>query len=78
MASSLAIVRPVAAPSPDETARASRRRQAARGEMAEEPRLGMLVKRAEQAMVRSKSVALKLVGLTPAQYVALVELEHPR
>ena len=41
-----------------------------------EPRLGMLVKRAEQAMVRTKSTALKLVGLTPAQYVALVELEQ--
>jgi DNA-binding MarR family transcriptional regulator len=36
----------------------------------------MLVKRAEQAMVRTKSVALKLVGLTTAQYVALVELEQ--
>jgi DNA-binding MarR family transcriptional regulator len=54
----------------------SRRRQAVPGAMAEEPRLGMLVKRAEQAMVRTKSVALKLVGLTPAQYVALVELEQ--
>ena len=36
----------------------------------------MLVKRAEQAMLRAKSVTLKLVGLTPAQYVALVELEQ--
>ena len=36
----------------------------------------MLVKRAEQAMIRTKSTALKLVGLTPAQYVALVELER--
>ena len=36
----------------------------------------MLVKRAEQAMVRTKSVALKAVGLTPAQFVALVELEQ--
>jgi DNA-binding MarR family transcriptional regulator len=51
----------------------SRRRQAA---VAEEPRFGMLVKRAEQAMIRTKSVALKLVGLTLAQYVALVELEQ--
>jgi DNA-binding MarR family transcriptional regulator len=41
----------------------------------EEPRLGMLVKRAEQAMVRAKSAALKFVGLTPAQYVALYELD---
>jgi DNA-binding MarR family transcriptional regulator len=54
----------------------SRQRQAAPGAATEEPRLGMLVKRAEQAMVRSKSVALKLVGLTPGQYVALVELEQ--
>jgi hypothetical protein len=51
----------------------SRRSQAA---VAEEPRFGMLVKRAEQAMIRTKSVALKLVGLTLAQYVALVELEQ--
>lgn len=35
----------------------------------------MLVKRAEQAMVRAKSAALKFVGLTPAQYVALYELD---
>ncbi len=42
----------------------------------EEPRLGMLVKRAEQAMIRAKSAALKSVGLTPAQYVALVELDQ--
>jgi DNA-binding MarR family transcriptional regulator len=35
----------------------------------------MLVKRAEQAMLRAKSTALKLVGLTPAQYVALYELD---
>ena len=51
-------------------------RQSTSGAATEEPRLGMLVKRAEQAMVRSKSVALKQVGLTPAQYVALVELEQ--
>jgi DNA-binding MarR family transcriptional regulator len=55
--------------------KASPRRQAP-SVSAEEPRLGMLVKRAEQAMIRTKSVALKLVGLTPAQYVALVELEQ--
>ena len=35
----------------------------------------MLVKRAEQAMVRAKSAALKSVGLTPSQYVALFELD---
>ena len=39
-------------------------------------RLGMLVKRAEQAMVRTKSAALKSVGLTPSQYVALFELDQ--
>jgi DNA-binding MarR family transcriptional regulator len=38
-------------------------------------RLGMILKRAEQAMVRAKSAALKPVGLTLAQYVALVELD---
>jgi DNA-binding MarR family transcriptional regulator len=37
-------------------------------------RLGILVKRAEQAMVRAKSTVLKSVGLTPSQYVALFEL----
>jgi len=36
----------------------------------------MLVKRAEQAMIRAKSAALKFVGLTPAQYVALLELDQ--
>jgi DNA-binding MarR family transcriptional regulator len=52
------------------------RRRTAASAVAEEPRLGMLVKRAEQAMLRAKSTALKLVGLTPAQFVALVELEQ--
>jgi DNA-binding MarR family transcriptional regulator len=42
----------------------------------EPERLGMLVKRAEQAMVRTKSTALKSVGLTPSQYVALFELDR--
>lgn len=51
------------------------RRDAPREATSEELRLGMLVKRAEQAMVRAKSNALKFVGLTPAQYVALHELE---
>ncbi|HEY6982609.1 MarR family winged helix-turn-helix transcriptional regulator [Reyranella sp.] len=36
----------------------------------------MLVKRAEQAMIRAKSATLKTVGLTSAQYVALVELDR--
>jgi DNA-binding MarR family transcriptional regulator len=35
----------------------------------------MLVKRAEQAMLRAKNAALKPAGLTLAQYVALVELD---
>jgi DNA-binding MarR family transcriptional regulator len=42
----------------------------------EQERLGMLVKRAEQAMVRAKSAALKSVGLTPSQYLALFELDQ--
>jgi DNA-binding MarR family transcriptional regulator len=51
------------------------RRATARAPTNEEARLGMLVKRAEQAMLRAKSAALKSIGLTPAQYVALHELE---
>jgi DNA-binding MarR family transcriptional regulator len=39
-------------------------------------RLGMILKRAEQAMLRAKSAVLKPVGLTLAQYVALVELDR--
>jgi DNA-binding MarR family transcriptional regulator len=54
--------------------KSTQRRSTERKASNEEPRLGMLVKRAEQAMIRAKSVALKLVGLTLAQYVALVEL----
>jgi DNA-binding MarR family transcriptional regulator len=54
----------------------SKRKPAAGKSSNEEPRLGMLVKRAEQAMVRTKSAALKVVGLTPGQYVALVELDQ--
>jgi DNA-binding MarR family transcriptional regulator len=40
----------------------------------EQERLGMLVKRAEQAMIRAKNAALKTVGLTVSQYVALFTL----
>jgi DNA-binding MarR family transcriptional regulator len=55
----------------------SSKRKAAKGKSPnEEERLGMLVKQAEQTMIRAKSVALKFVGLTPAQYVALVELDE--
>jgi DNA-binding MarR family transcriptional regulator len=55
----------------------SARKVAKRGASAQqEPRLGMLVKKAEQAMVRAKSASLKLVGLTTAQYVTLVELDN--
>jgi DNA-binding MarR family transcriptional regulator len=42
----------------------------------EQERLGMLVKRAEQAMVRTKGAALKSVGLSPSQFVALFELDQ--
>jgi DNA-binding MarR family transcriptional regulator len=55
--------------------KAPARRTAPQPSAVEEPRLGMLVKRAEQAMLRAKSTALKFVGLTPAQYVALYELD---
>jgi DNA-binding MarR family transcriptional regulator len=36
----------------------------------------MVLKRAEQAMLRAKSAALKPAGLTLAQYVALAELDR--
>jgi DNA-binding MarR family transcriptional regulator len=52
------------------------RKPAARKSSNEEPRLGMMIKRAEQTMIRAKSAALKVVGLTLAQYVALVELDQ--
>jgi DNA-binding MarR family transcriptional regulator len=38
--------------------------------------LGMVLKRAEQDMLRVKNAALKPVGLTLAQYVALAELDR--
>jgi DNA-binding MarR family transcriptional regulator len=38
--------------------------------------VGKLVKRAEQAMLKAKGAALKRVGLTLAQYVALIELKR--
>jgi DNA-binding MarR family transcriptional regulator len=53
----------------------ARHRQAPSNATGEELRLGMLVKRAEQAMARTKSLVLKSVGLTLAQYVALFELD---
>jgi DNA-binding MarR family transcriptional regulator len=43
---------------------------------AAEQSLGMLIKRAEQAMLRSKNGLLKPTGITLAQYVALVELDR--
>ena len=43
-----------------------------------EESFGKLLKRAEQALLRTKSEALKGIGLTLPQYVALAELgEHP-
>ena len=39
-------------------------------------RLGRVLKRAEQALLRAKSAALKPAGLTLAQYVALSELDR--
>jgi DNA-binding MarR family transcriptional regulator len=38
-------------------------------------RIGMVLKRAEQALLRAKNAALKPAGLTLAQYVALAELD---
>jgi DNA-binding MarR family transcriptional regulator len=38
-------------------------------------RIGMVLKRAEQALLTAKNAALKPVGLTLAQYVALAELD---
>jgi DNA-binding MarR family transcriptional regulator len=38
--------------------------------------VGRVLKRAEQALLRAKSAALKPVGVTLAQYVALEELER--
>jgi DNA-binding MarR family transcriptional regulator len=38
--------------------------------------VGRLLKQAEQALLRAKSAALKPVGLTLAQYVALGELDR--
>jgi DNA-binding MarR family transcriptional regulator len=38
-------------------------------------RIGMVLKRAEQSLLRAKNAALRPVGLTLAQYVALTELE---
>jgi DNA-binding MarR family transcriptional regulator len=43
---------------------------------ASELSLGMVLKRAEQDMLRVKNAALKPVGLTLAQYVALAELDR--
>lgn len=41
-----------------------------------EDSVGRLLKQAEQALLRAKSMALKPVGLTLAQYVALTELNR--
>lgn len=41
-----------------------------------EQSLGRLLKRAEQALLRAKSAAVKPIGLTLPQYVALAELEQ--
>jgi DNA-binding MarR family transcriptional regulator len=41
-----------------------------------EDSLGRLVKRAEQAMLRTKNGLLKAIGITLAQYVALLELDR--
>jgi DNA-binding MarR family transcriptional regulator len=61
---------------PESSARKPGGRKSLQRSSSEQERLGMLVKRAEQAMVRAKSAALKSVGLTPSQYVALFELDQ--
>jgi len=61
---------------PKSTARPPAGRKSSLRPSSEQERLGMLVKRAEQAMVRTKAAALKSVGLTPSQYVALFELDR--
>jgi DNA-binding MarR family transcriptional regulator len=43
---------------------------------AQDLRLGLVLKRAERTLLRAKSDALKPVGLTLAQYVALSELDR--
>jgi DNA-binding MarR family transcriptional regulator len=43
---------------------------------AADQRIGIVLKRAEQTLLRAKSAALKPIGLTLAQYVALAELER--
>jgi DNA-binding MarR family transcriptional regulator len=43
---------------------------------ADESRIGTVLKRAEQALLHTKAAALKAVGLTLAQYVALAELDR--
>lgn len=54
----------------------SRTRRSTARTSAAEPSVGTVLKRAEQAMVRTKNSALKSVGITLAQYVALGELER--
>jgi DNA-binding MarR family transcriptional regulator len=66
----------VSRPQKAQKRKSSGRAPSAKQSQQQQPRLGMLVKRAEQAMVRAKSTALKAVGLTPSQYVALVELDQ--
>jgi DNA-binding MarR family transcriptional regulator len=44
--------------------------------IAADQRFGRLLKQAEQSLLRAKSAALKPVGLTLAQYVALTELDQ--
>lgn len=46
------------------------------GTTASDQRIGMVLKRAEQALLRAKGALLKPVGLTLAQYVALSELDR--
>jgi DNA-binding MarR family transcriptional regulator len=49
--------------------------KALRKQPAADQGVGRLLKRAEQALLKAKNIALKPVGLTLAQYVALGELD---
>lgn len=46
------------------------------GHVRTEQSLGMVLKRAEQCLLRAKSAAVKPAGLTLPQYVALAELDR--
>jgi DNA-binding MarR family transcriptional regulator len=72
---------PTPTPTPPPTPRRRARTRPRNAEPTPEPTqesVGIALKRAEQTLLRAKSRALRDVGLTLPQYVALVELDaHP-